>query len=487
MNDRPTTLGALRESGWRPRTVREELRANLIAALRRDEPLFPGIVGYEDTVEPALVNALLAGHDLILLGLRGQAKTRLLRGLVRFLDPQLPALAGAPLNDDPFAPVSPEGRRILTESGDDAAIRWIPRDERYREKLATPDVSMADLIGDVDPIRASRRGFSIADEEAVAWGLLPRANRGIMAINELPDLSPRIQVALLNAMEERDVQVRGLPLRLELDLLLVFSANPEDYTKRGNLITPLRDRIAAQIHTHYPRDLAAGIAITRQEAELDRGEVDVLVPELAREVVEETARAARESDWIDQSSGVSARLTIALLETAVANAEQRALRLDRDRTTLRLGDLFASTAAIVGKVELVFEGEKEGPERVAEHIIGEAAKRVFDRRFPDFFRADEDEANPYEALTEFVRGGGVLHTDTRRDDEELRAELAAVPSLSSLVARFLPDLETGAAMFGIELLLEGLHRHAALAKDAGPDGIAFSDLVRGMWDGFERS
>ena len=283
MAARPSTLRELESAGYRPRPIKEEIRSNLIEALESGRKLFPGIIGYDDTVVPGVVNALLAGHDLILLGLRGQAKTRILRGLTGFLDEAVPVIPGTPLRDDPMAPVSPEAQRLVAEHGDDLPIEWIGRDERYQEKLATPDVSMADLIGDIDPIKAASRGQSPLDEEAVAYGIIPRSNRGLFAINELPDLSSRIQVALLNVMEERDVQIRGFPIRFPLDLLLVFSANPEDYTKRGNLITPLRDRIAAQIHTHYPVHLADAMDITAQEAVTERDGPEVLIPQLARE------------------------------------------------------------------------------------------------------------------------------------------------------------------------------------------------------------
>jgi magnesium chelatase subunit I len=482
MNDRIQTRGALIESGYRARSVRQEMRENLVEALRARKKLFPGIIGFEDTVEPAIVNALLAGHDLILLGLRGQAKSRILRSLTRFLDDSLPVIDGAPLHEDPSHPISAEGRRIVAEAGDDTPIRWLSREERYREKLATPDVNMADLVGDIDPIRAARRGESIVDDEAIAYGLIPRSNRGLFAINELPDLSPRIQVALLNVMEERDVQIRGFPLRLPLDLVLLFSANPEDYTKRGNLITPLRDRIAAQIHTHYPVDIPTGVAITRQEARAEREGTEIIVPEIARELVEAVAVAARASDWIDQSSGVSARLTISLLETVVSNAEARALRLGVAKASVRVGDFFAATPALVGKVELVFEGEREGAERVAEHLVGQAVKAIFDRDFPDFF-ADAEEESPYAPLVEYVRGGAEIVTDTTRKDEDLLDDLDSVPGLTELCERFLPEVGDGAALFARELVLEGLHQHSALAKDLAPGRAAFRDLVEDMWKG----
>lgn len=479
---KPSNLGELVRSGWRSRTIKAEIRDNLIQAIRDRRPLFPGIVGYGETVVPAVVNALLAGHDLLLIGLRGQAKTRMLRGLSQFLDDEIPVIAGTPLNDDPLAPASAEGRRLAREAGDDLPIEWLPREARYQEKLATPDVTMADLIGDIDPVRAASRGESILDEEAVAYGIIPRTNRGIFAVNELPDLAPRIQVALLNVMEERDIQVRGFPIRIPLDLMLCFSANPEDYTRRGNLITPLRDRIAAQIHTHYPQALEDGLTITRQESWVDRGGPKVYIPRLAEELVEEVVRAARESDWVDQASGVSARLTIALLESVVSNAERRALEFDRPEEWIRISDFFSSISAITGKIELVFEGEREGPEQVATHLIGAAVKTIFDRNFPDFF--DEDQT-AYDGLTTFFREGGEVHTDDCSDGEALCERMSGIKGFTDLVSEQLPTLEAGAEPLGFELILEGLHQHSILAKHSQRGRASFTDMVSGMWESLD--
>ena len=484
MSKKPETLADLRSSGYRPRTVKEEIRENVVAALRKGTPLFPGIIGYEKTVIPAIVNALLARHDLVLLGLRGQAKTRILRSLTAFLDDEIPVVAGAPLNDDPLHPISPEARRLVAEKGDALPIEWLPRDRRYQEKLATPDVTMADLIGDLDPVKAAARGRSLVDEEAVAYGIIPRANRGIFAINELPDLAPRIQVALLNAMEERDVQIRGFPVRIPLDLLLVFSANPEDYTKRGNLITPLRDRIAAQIHTHYPRTVEHGKLITAQEAWEDRGGPKVHVPELARDLVETVATTARASEWVDQSSGVSARLTIALLETVVSNAERRALRSGLSRTMVRVSDFFRAVPAITGKLELVFEGEREGPERVAAHVIGKAVESIFDAHFPDFFKDTGANPSPYTAISSWFKKGGVLVVSDDESDEAAAKKLLELPGVRGLIGSCMPDLPADEALFGAELLLEGLHQHSALAKEVSVDGTTFRDMVSSMFEEF---
>ncbi|HJW13430.1 MAG TPA: AAA family ATPase, partial [Thermoanaerobaculia bacterium] len=382
--NRPATVGELKASGYRPRGVKEELRENLRRALSRRENPFEGIHGYERTVLPALHNAVLSRHDFLLLGLRGQAKTRLLRMLVNLLDPEIPAIAGSELNEDPFAPITKYGRRILAEKGDATPIDWIPREERYREKLATPDVTIADLIGDVDPIKAATERRSYSDEEVIHFGIVPRTNRGIFAINELPDLQPRIQVGLLNILEERDLQIRGFPVRIPLDILLVFSANPEDYTNRGNIITPLKDRISSQILTHYPDDVKTAAKITAQEAWVEREskEPRVEVPDFFRELVEEIAFVARTSEFVDQSSGVSARMPISAIEILVSNLERRGLRHGEKRVAPRLCDLPATLPAITGKVEMVYEGEQQGAEVVAKRLIGAAVRKLFDARFP---------------------------------------------------------------------------------------------------------
>ena len=350
----PRTFGALKASGYRPRSVREELRANLIAAIRSGERLFPGIVGYERTVEPQIVNALLSRHDFILLGLRGQAKTRLLRSLSRFLDEWIPAVEGCPLNSDPCNPVTRHARQQLEALGDETPLVWLHREQRYQEKLATPDVTIADLIGDIDPIKAATLRLDYSDERVIHYGIIPRTNRGIFAINELPDLQPRIQVGLLNILEEKDFQIRGFPVRMPLDLLVVFSANPEDYTNRGNIITPLRDRISSQIITHYPLAREDGMAITAQESWIERGgEVEIAVPGFLRELVEEVAIQARHSEYVDQNSGVSARLPIALMENLISNAERRGLVTGEPRVVARVCDLQQAGSAVSGKVELV--------------------------------------------------------------------------------------------------------------------------------------
>lgn len=486
----PKTLQELQKAGYAPRTVKEELRANLIARLRENRPVFAGLVGYADTVLPQVQNAILSGHDFILLGLRGQAKTRILRSLAELLDEWIPAVQGSEIRDDPFRPVETRSRRMLAELGGALPIEWIHRDQRYAEKLATPDVTIADLIGDIDPIKAATRKLSFADPEVVHYGILPRSNRGIFAINELPDLSARIQVGLLNILEEGDIQIRGFPLRLPLDVQLVFSANPEDYTNRGSIITPLRDRISSQILTHYPRTLEEGMTITAQEAHVERGgAVKVAMPAWIREVVEEVAFQARKSELVDQSSGVSARVTISLLENVVSNAERRAIVHGQERVTARVSDVFAASSAITGKVELVYEGEREGAEAVATALVGKAVKAAFDRRFPDAYReGDEPGAGggEFKPITDYFQGGKSLDVSDASSDAELEAALRAIPKLAELAQRYLKPADAGELAAGMELVLEGLHQSSLLAKDALVGKRTFRDMFEDMMKGLKK-
>ena len=474
-----STLGELKQSGWRSRSVRDELRENLVAAIKSgqaDSERWPGILGFDKTVLPQIENAILSRHDFILLGLRGQAKTRILRMLTRFLDEKLPVLNGCELNDDPFHPISRRGRTLIEDAGDDAPIAWLTREERYREKLATPDVTIADLLGDIDPIKAAARRLSLSDEDVLHFGIIPRTNRGIFAVNELPDLSPRIQVGLLNILEERDVQLRGHPVRFPLDVMLVFSANPEDYTNRGNIITPLRDRIASQVITHYPGNLEISRRITEQEAWTERDGATVHVPEFMRDVIEEVAFQARKSEFVDQASGVSVRLTVSLLENVTSNAERRALRLGKSEVRARLSDLFAADSAVTGKIELVFEGEREGPAMVADRVLGEGALAVFKRHFPAPYAKGREAPDAYKSIIDwFARGHGVVVTDESAAIEGIRD----VPTLVDLVEAHLdpPEEDVEAAC---ELVLEGLHRSSLLAKDKSPDGVTYGDMLRDM-------
>jgi magnesium chelatase subunit I len=481
------TIAQLRESGWRSRSVRDELRENLVAAIRAGKPeaeRWPGVLGFDKTVIPQIENAILSRHDFILLGLRGQAKTRLLRMLSAFLDEKLPVLADCPLNDDPYHPISKRGKQLVEEHGDDAPVAWLTREDRYREKLATPDVTIADLLGDIDPIKAAARRLDLSDEDVLHFGIIPRTNRGIFAVNELPDLSPRIQVGLLNILEERDVQLRGHPVRFPLDVMLVFSANPEDYTNRGSIITPLRDRIASQVITHYPPTLDVAKRITDQEAWIQRDSgVAVHLPAFLRDIVEEVAFEARKSEFVDQASGVSVRLTVSLLENVVSNAERRALRLGNKRSVARIADLFAADSAVTGKVELVFEGEREGPQAVADRVLGEGVAAVFRRHFPapyDKRRPDDDTPDAYKGVVDwFAAGNTVVVTDETEDVKGLRE----IPTLLDLVTAHLdpPAEDVDAAC---ELVLEGLHRASLLAKDASPDGVTYGDMLKGMFAEF---
>jgi len=381
--ERARTLGELKESGYRRVSVKDELRANLVRKLRQGEKLFPGIVGYDESVIPQLVNAILSRHNLILLGLRGQAKSRIIRQLTRLLDEAIPILKGSEVNDDPFYPISAYGRQMVELHGDSAQLDWVARDARFVEKLATPDVTIADIIGDVDPIKAAKGGHLLSDELTIHYGLLPRANRGIFAINELPDLAGKIQVGLFNIMQEGDVQIKGYPVRLPLDVMLVFSANPEDYTARGKIISPLKDRIGAEIMTHYPKEIELGVEITRQEAWTARdGSKDrLLITDFIRETIEQIAFEARDDQRIDKHSGVSQRLPITVMESAVSNAERRAFTTEEEQIVPRIADIYAAIPSMTGKIELEYEGEQIGAHRIAKDLIKRAAGEIFEGYF----------------------------------------------------------------------------------------------------------
>jgi magnesium chelatase subunit I len=478
---KPTTLGELRASPWRSKPVRTEVRDNLKRKLQAKERLFPGVLGYDRTVIPGVVNALLAGHDLILLGLRGQAKTRILRALTGLLDEEIPVIAGSELNDDPLAPLSTWAQRRVAEMGDETPIEWLPRAARYNEKLATPDVSIADLLGDIDPIKAATRKLTYADPEVIHFGIVPRTNRGIFAINELPDLAPRIQVGLLNLLEERDLQIRGFPVRLPLDILMVFSANPEDYTNRGSIITPLKDRIASQILTHYPPDVDTAAAITRQEAWTDRDTDAVVIPGSFRLLIEEIAIAARESDLVDQTSGVSARVAIAAIELLASNLERRALLTGDRPATPRLCDLPMLLPAITGKVEMVYEGEQQGMEVVARKLIGSAVKKAFDAKYPEVGKevgtgSDEDRG-PYAPIVKWFAAGNAITLADEQPFAAYEAELAKVPGLLDLAKRYGGKSREEVAL-AAETILEGLHQHLKLARQDLDSRIRYKEMLR---------
>src|SRR5208282_2118532 len=422
----PATLGELRRSSWseeriRDRSVRQEARENLLRMLAAGEALFTGVHGYEDSVVPQIVNALLARQNFILLGLRGQAKSRILRGLVAFLDEYLPVVAGCEINDNPYRPICKACRERVAHEGDATPIRWLPRAERYVEKLATPDVTMADMIGDVDPIRAARGGRDLSDELTMHYGLLPRANRGVFAINELPDLAGKIQVGLFNIMQEGDVQIKGYPLRLPLDVLIVFTANPEDYTARGKIITPLKDRIGAEIRTHYPATIEEGLRITQQEAWTERGgQIPLEIPEYLREIIEQVAFLAREDKRVDKRSGVSQRLPISVAESVASSAEQRAVRLHEKPAVARVADLYAAMPSITGKIELEYEGELRGADTVARELIRGAIGRVFERHFSGV---------NVDKTVEWFQNGGELKLSTNIASREELAQIKKVPGL----------------------------------------------------------
>ncbi len=496
---RPRTFGQLKATGYGPHSVKDEIRANVMTRLRAGQPLFPGIVGYEHTVEPQIVNALLSRHDFILLGLRGQAKTRLLRSLVGFLDEWIPAVEGCPLNSDPFAPLTHHARVALETHGDETPIAWIAREQRYQEKLATPDVTIADLIGDIDPIKAATLKLDYSDERVIHYGIIPRTHRGIFAINELPDLQPRIQVGLLNILEEKDFQIRGFPVRIPLDVLMVFSANPEDYTNRGNIITPLRDRINSQIITHYPLTREQGMAITAQESWTRReGGIVVRVPAFMRELVEEVAIQARQSEYVDQNSGVSARLPIALIENLISNAERRALKTGEKAVTARVCDLQQAVSAVSGKVELVLEGEQEGALNVARALLGRGIKALFSQRFPDAFRPrrtrrgvappsegeGEQTTSEYRPILEWFAGGNHVEIADDVPHAEYAKRLAAVKGLGPVAAKYLQPADAEDAAVAMELLLEGLHQHSMLSRDR-TDGATteYKDMLKSMLSG----
>lgn len=464
---RPETLGALRDSGWESIPIREELRRNAVDKIRNDEPMFPSVLGYENTVNPQLENALLAGHDIVFLGERGQAKTRIIRGLTAMLDEWMPVVAGSEINDDPYAPISRHARDLVAEMGDDTPVTWVHRDDRYSEKLATPDTSIADLIGEVDPIRVAE-GRYLSDELTLHYGLVPRTNRGIFAINELPDLAERIQVGLLNVLEERDVQIRGHKVRLPLDVILVASANPEDYTNRGRLITPLKDRFGSQIRTHYPLDVETEVAIIEQEADLSvSADLDLTVPAFMTEIVASLTHAARSSQHISQRSGVSVRLSIANEEILVANAVRRSLRSGSSRVVPRIVDLDALPASTSGKVEIETLDEGRDGEILA-NLVRQAVLVVFkDLVPPDTHRGVVD------AFDEDL----VVDIGEDVTDDAYVQLLKQVPALEAPVQALLAgedDAESPAMIASAcELVLEGLHLAKRLNKDANAGRAQF--------------
>jgi len=477
--DRPRTLGELRRSGHRLESVKDEMRRNLVRKLRSGEPLFPDILGYEDTVVPQIQNAILSRHDMLFLGLRGQAKTRMLRQLVHLLDDATPIVAGSEVNDHPYQPISRFARELVAERGDDAPVAWIGREQRYNEKLATPDVTIADLIGEVDMIKHAE-GRYLSSEATMHYGLIPRTNRGIFCINELPDLAPKIQVGLFNVLEERDVQIRGYPIRLELDLCLVFSANPEDYTNRGRIVTPLKDRIGSVVRTHYPLTREIGMAVNDQNAWLDRpaGEDEeagaaTAVPVYIKEAVEEAARLARTSPHVNQQSGVSVRMSIANLENVVSNAERRALTNRESAVVPRVGDLAAALASSRGKLELTMSEEDGHEDKLIQRILDEAVKNVFLLHF---------DVREFRPMVQYFESGQTIEMGDMLGSSALLDRVAKVPGLrkraEEAAAELAPDARSpearlAAAASAAEFILEGLHVHNKLNKAAKGGGTSY--------------
>lgn len=480
---RPRTIGQLKKSGYKPLRVKDELRKNLIAKLKSGQPVFEDVLGYEHSVFPEVERAILSRHNINFLGLRGQAKTKMARQLTTLLDEYIPVIAGSEINDNPFEPISIYARNLIAEKGDETPIEWLHRDDRYTEKLATPDVSVADLIGDADPIKAANLKLDYADERVIHYGLIPRAHRGIFVINELPDLQPRIQVALFNILQEGDIQIRGFKLRLPLDLMFVFTANPEDYTNRGAIITPLKDRIQSQILTHYPKDIQISAAITKQEAQLTESQIaSVKVPNLIATLIEQIAVEARNSELIDQKSGVSARLTITAYENMVSAVERRMIKNNEKTGSARIGDLLGILPSITGKVELVYEGEQEGSRGVALNLIGKAIRNQFPQFFPDpgLAKKRKTEENPYQKVVAWFNKNEVdLLADL--NENEYRQALLDIPGLEKIARKYNPKSTDEDKFLLMEFILHGLAEYSLLSKNILDDGLSFSDLFRSVF------
>ena len=485
MNTNITTLGALKASGYMSKSIKTELRDNLILALKSGKTTFPQMHGYEQTVIPQLERAILSKHNINLLGLRGQGKTRIARLMLNLLDEYIPVVSGSEINDDPLIPISRYARDLIAEKGDETPITWMHRSERFFEKLATPDVTIADLIGDIDPIKAANLKLNYSDERVLHYGMIPRANRCIFVINELPDLQARIQVALFNILEEGDIQIRGFKLRLPLDLQFVFTANPEDYTNRGSIVTPLKDRIGSQILTHYSADIATAKRITHQEAEkLENRHCKVHVPELAKDILEQVAFEARESEYIDAKSGVSARMSITAYENLVSTAERRAILNNEHETTVRFSDLIGMVPSITGKVELVYEGEQEGSSFVANHLISEATKTLFLTYFPKIEKLKkQDQETPYDdVLNWFFEANAFELADEASEVSYLNA-LNDIEPLKKLIKKYQPNVAPVDSPFLMEFVLWALVELKQLSKRRTADGLSFNDIYDNMIKG----
>lgn len=488
------TVAQLKEANYQPKTIKQEVRNNLIKKLQQNKETFSGIFGYEDSVIPDVERALLSQHNILFLGLRGQAKTRMARQMVDLLDDYIPIVKGSKINDDPFNPISKFAKQQLQNLGDDTSIEWLHKSQRYGEKLATPDVSVADLIGDIDPIKAANLKLSFDDEGAIHYGIIPHSNRCIFVINELPDLQARIQVALFNILQEGDVQIRGFKLRIPLDILFVFTANPEDYTNRGSIVTPLKDRIESQILTHYPKSIETALAITQQEANLlPEQQEKVVVSDLVKRIIEQIAFEARASELVDKKSGVSARLTIAALENAVSSAERRSLKFNLPQTQVWISDVFSTIAAINGKIELLYEGEQEGPYQVALHLINKSIRTCFLDYFPnpEKFKkkrstgkksAEEKPVkNPYQPIIDWFGQGNEIILNHNDTDLVKAKKLNAVTGLSEFIAQYYAVQPTEELLLK-EFILHGLAAHSLLSKKLVDNEVSFKDLMGGMMD-----
>ncbi len=472
-------LGELKASGYQSKSIKDELRDNLIQHMEAGTTVFEGVHGFENSVIPEFERAILSRHNINLLGLRGQAKTRLARLMVNLLDEYIPYVAGSEINDDPLNPISRFAINLIEEHGDQTPIAWLHRNDRFAEKLATPDVTVADLIGDVDPIKAANLKLSYADDRVIHFGMIPRANRCIFVINEIPDLQARIQVALFNILQEGDIQIRGFKLRLPLDVQFIFTANPEDYTNRGSIVTPLKDRIGSQILTHYPESIAIARKISSQEARINTTQSErVYIPNLAYDLLEQIIFEARQSEYIDHKSGVSARMSISMLESLVSTAERRALLNKEKQTTVRLADFMGIIPAITGKVELVYEGEQEGAAFVAEQLIGQAIKTFLPGMFPKIEKLSKKiEESPYSNLLEavFSDGGIVLYDEST--DKEYQSTLDELKPLKALVSKYQPETFAEDRYFVGEFVLWALAEHHKLGKERLQDGFQFKDLL----------
>ena len=479
MIEKIKTLGDLKKQGYTPKSIKDELRDNLILKMKEGIPAFEGIHGFEDSVIPELERAILSKHNINLLGLRGQAKTKLARLMIQLLDEYIPVVAGSEINDDPLAPISRYAKEVMNEKGDATPIEWLHRNERFFEKLATPDVTIADIIGDVDPIKAANAKLSFADERVIHFGMIPRAHRCIFVINELPDLQARIQVALFNILQEGDIQIRGFKLRMNLDIQFVFTANPEDYTNRGSIVTPLKDRIGSQILTHYPKNIAIAKKITQQEAKINKAQSDlVYIPNLAKDILEQISFEARESEYIDAKSGVSARMTISAMENLISTAERRAIKNGLSKTAVRLSDFMGIVPAITGKIELVYEGEQEGAEVIAIHLIEKAIHSLFKLQFPKISKIEkQNERNAYSDLLDwFIAEGGIeLYEDF--DEKQYKKVLDEVKPLEALVKKYAPDTNKEDSYFMKEFILWALVENKKLNKEKLTEGFSFKDVL----------